>query len=77
MLGAVPGVIGAFKRVVPEDYWSRDTDTEDGHPVAIVACPCGEEPPVRLAGTKTCNCGRAFFYIGEEVRVAFGPRADS
>lgn len=76
MLGAVPSIIGAFKTHVPDEYWTRDA-AEDEYPIAVIACPCGEQPAVRLAGTRTCNCGRAFLFTGTEVRVAFSPAPNS
>lgn len=67
-LKAAPSVIGAFATEVPDDYWNRDAE-EDGFPIAVVACPCGGEPAVRLAGTKECECGRFFLFLGHAVRV--------
>lgn len=69
---AVPGMFSVWdglRRQVPEDFVNHDTD-EDGVPVAVVACPCGETPAVRLAALVTCDCRRVFANIGhDDVRV--------
>lgn len=47
----------------------------DGKPadlIAIVSCPCGEEPEVAQVATAVCKCGRAFILAGERVLVASG-----
>jgi hypothetical protein len=69
---AVPGLFAdwdGLRRQVPEEFVSHDTD-EDGRPVAVVACPCGETPAVPVAGLQACNCRRVFANIGhDDVRV--------
>lgn len=61
-------------KVVPENFWTQDVD-DQGHPVAVVACPCGEEPRPGL-GTypAECRCQRWFFYTGTAVFALNSPR---
>lgn len=72
MFRAVPSMINVFNTIVPEDFWTRDE--ESGELIAVVACPCGEEPKVGVAQTAECACGRFFLGMGDEVRV-FNPNA--
>lgn len=67
MAQAVPGLAEQFSRRVPPEFWNLDRR------VAVIACPCGEEPAAEFAVPATCECGRAYLYDGECVRVAFSP----
>jgi hypothetical protein len=62
-----PGFAAEFARIVPPEFWSVDRRA------AIIACPCKHEPVVELGLTTTCECGRAYLYTGDTVRVAFSP----
>jgi hypothetical protein len=75
MFRAVPILIRAFNVTVPEEFWSVDED-EDGEPLAVIACQCGEEPKLRVAKTAECQCGRFFLFTGQEVRC-FRPENDA
>lgn len=74
---AVPGIFsesGLLETRVPEEFVTLDAD-DQGDPFAVIACPCGETPAVRLAGSKACNCNRVFVNIGRgEVRVSRPPK---
>jgi hypothetical protein len=60
------GIIRQFLNVrVPDEFWSRDADPAG--PIAIVACPCGEEPEVPENQTGECGCGRFYLYVGNRV----------
>jgi hypothetical protein len=63
----VPGFAAQFERQVPAEFWNLDRHA------AIVACPCGQEPIAEAGVPQTCECGRAYLYTGESVRVAFSP----
>lgn len=60
-----------FTKEVPEEMWAaKDWDGDPADLVAVVACPCGEEPAVSQLSTSICKCGRAFILLGERVLVA-------
>lgn len=68
---AVPGFMGGFDKEVPDSMWAAKVfDGEKADLIAVVACPCGEEPEVAQLGTSICNCGRAFILTGDRVLVA-------
>lgn len=69
---AIPGLGRQFKQVVPSEFWSKDVD-DRGLPLAIVACPCGQEPQLRPAGMKVCGCERMYLSLGTEIRVGNSP----
>lgn len=56
---------------IPDAFWSSDVD--DGDEVAVVSCPCGEEPRVPLNSMRACECSRVFFHAGRDVRAANRP----
>lgn len=69
---AVPGLIEQFGVMVPGEFWNEDE--LDGARVAVVACPCGGEPPVvPFNSVLGCACERIFAFTGRNVRVANGP----
>lgn len=69
MLKATPGVIpGFFNKRVPDEFWARDADSLG--PIAIVACPCGEEVAVPEGQMEDCDCGR--WYLNAVDRVLIG-----
>lgn len=76
---AVPGLFSEWNGLdfaVPEEFVSHDAD-EEGRPLAVVACPCGESPVVPLAGLRACNCRRVFANVGhDQVRVYKPPMTD-
>jgi hypothetical protein len=61
-------IIEAFDRVVPGSFWNADVD-DDGDQIAVIACPCGEEPSLAINRTVECDCGRYYMNLGTEVRV--------
>lgn len=73
------GIMGAFDREVPAEYWSQDTRESFpvNLPVAVISCPCGETPEAVAGVAVTCGCERAFLYTGQIVKVAFSPATDS
>lgn len=71
---AIPGLARQFERKVPSEFWSQDADDE-GLPIAIIACPCGEEPQLRPAGMHVCECDRMYLSLGPEIRVGNSPDA--
>ena len=77
LIRAVPQLVAgperAFKRQVPDQFFSFDTDA-DGYPVAVVACPCGETPEVPISRCVECECGRFYFGVGARVLVANSPQ---
>jgi hypothetical protein len=77
LIRAIPSLIHgpnpAFDRRVPPEFWASDTD-EDRAPVAVVACPCGEEPRPRVTQCVECECGRFYLATGNSVLVANSPR---
>ena len=73
---AVPGMAAQFRREVPGDFWSKDTK-EDGTPVAVISCPCGQEPLVEPGRMTECECERFYVHLGNSVRVANSPQLQS
>lgn len=71
---AVPGIFTEWDGLkhVPEEFVSADAD-DDGRPLAVIACPCGETPSVGLALSTTCNCRRVFIGVGHGEVRAFRP----
>lgn len=60
-----------FTKEVPEEMWAaKDWNGEYADLVAVIACPCGEEPEVAQLASAICKCGRAFILAGERVLVA-------
>lgn len=72
-LRAVPGLAAQFKRKVPGEFWTTDA-LDDGTPVATIACPCGEQPTVRLGACEECRCERFYLSTGTTIRVANSPQ---
>lgn len=71
MAQAVPGIMALFSKTVPEEMWATKEFTGvAADRVAVVACPCGEEPEVAQLLSTICKCGRAFILAGERVLVA-------
>lgn len=77
LLRAVPSLFAGakppFGKKVPDDFYTQDAD-EDGTVVYVIACPCGAEPRVPLAGCTECRCWRFYLAVGGSVRVANSPR---
>lgn len=67
----IPGFAERFERVVPTSAWNG------GPTWAVVTCPCGEAPDLERGVPTPCECGRAFLFTGESVRVAFSPSEGS
>lgn len=69
-------VFAEFNREVPSEFWNEDV--EAARSIAVVACPCGSEPHVKLHSTEFCeSCDRVFWYLGDKLLVARDPsRAD-
>lgn len=63
-----PGLAELFAQEVPGSFWNQDTD-EDGDPIAVIACPCGEEPVCELNRSVECPCERFYLFLGDRVRV--------
>lgn len=57
-----------FDTKVPGDFWAQDTD-EEGEPIAIIACPCGEEPTLHPGEAVECSCERFYLAAVDQVRV--------
>lgn len=58
-----------FDRDVPPEFWTEDVE-EDGTPVAILACVCGETPKVPVYHTAACpGCDRVFANLSGRVKV--------
>jgi hypothetical protein len=53
-------------RMVPAEFWAQDVN-EDGTVVAVVACPCREEPRVPELALVQCACQRCYFHGVKEV----------
>lgn len=72
-------LIEAFDREVPSEYWSLDTvdSFPRALPVAVISCPCGETPEAVAGVAQTCDCGRAFLFSGQAVKVAFSPASNT
>jgi hypothetical protein len=61
-----------FDKEVPPDFWNEDAEAERA--VAVIACPCGESPEVKLHSTEFCTgCERVFWFLGDKVLVAKDP----
>lgn len=75
VLRAFPWVLAAFTGRVPPEFMAETV--ENGNPVIVIACPCGEEPALRWGmrsySIEECACGRFFLHDGQEVRVATDP----
>lgn len=72
---AIPLVMAAaFTGEVPPIMLADDV-AEDGTPVTVIPCTCGEEVIVRLAATAECKCGRWFANFGSKVKVCRPPDA--
>lgn len=72
----VPGFIDQFQRV-PADYWTADTQ-EMGEVevlIAVVRCPCGEEPLVEHGRSRECGCERLYLYFGDRPAPGCASRA--
>lgn len=70
---SLPWMLRYFDRRVPDEFWMLEGEGTDS--VAIVACPCGIEPPPRVPFNRLTqcegpDCGRMFFYDGKRVLVA-------
>lgn len=62
---------------VPADYWTQDTELVDEVQVqmAVVRCPCGQEPIVERFGTRQCHgCSRHYAFTGQRVYVTNSPK---
>lgn len=67
----MPGIIGLFSKTVPDEMWAtKEFAGESADRIAVIACPCGEEPEVAQLASTICNCGRAFILAGDRVLVA-------
>lgn len=73
MFRAVPGMIDQFSREVPDDFFTLDT-LDDGTPVAVIACPCGETPMPVSGGMAECECERFYLNLGSRIKVANSPQ---
>jgi hypothetical protein len=71
---AVPGLAEQFNREVPGEFFTTDT-LDDGTPVAVISCPCGEQPKPPLGGMTECACERFYLNLGKRIRVANTPPA--
>lgn len=69
---AVPGLLSQYRKRVPPEFLSDDVE-EDGQPVRVVACPCGEAPRVPVGRSVECACERFYLAIGSGVCVANSP----
>lgn len=58
-----------FRDSVPDEMWSQDAE-EDGTPVAVIACPCGEQHVAPFCRITATDCGRFFANFGKRVKVA-------
>lgn len=70
-----PWLKSAFQEI-PGEFWVADVE-DDKTSVAVVACPCGEEPRVAENQSHQCPCGR--FYLnasGESAYVTNTPKED-
>lgn len=69
----MPGLLAQFARKVPPAFLSDDIE-DNGQPVRVVACPCGETPRVPVGRSAECACERMYLAIGGGVRVANSPQ---
>lgn len=69
---ALAQVYAAFDKEVPADFWNEDVEAAET--IAIISCPCGAEPQVKLHRTEFCSgCDRVFWFIGDTIKVARNP----
>jgi hypothetical protein len=68
-LRGMPWLIEYFDQQVPPAFWAEDV-SDEGEPIVLVSCPCGEEPQVRPATCVECACERFYFAVGGRVLVA-------
>lgn len=61
-------IVEHFDRAIPGEFWFWDIDDEGEH-LAVIACPCGEEPGVSPIRMTECECGRYYLNLVTEVRV--------
>lgn len=70
-LRAVPHLLSFFDKVVPEEFWTEESDVAGTR--IVIACPCGEEPVLeyrlRSYSIAECDCERFFMHDGTQVRV--------
>lgn len=71
---AIPGFFDQFAPI-PDEFWNKDADEDLS--IAVVACPCGEEPSVGLNAMTECECERVFAFTGKGVRVANSPKGQT
>jgi hypothetical protein len=77
LMSGLPGVAmmaswGVRVRKVPAAFWSLDGNA------AVVSCPCGGSPqPVALEPVVDCECGRFFFFDGQDVWAFATPSTES
>lgn len=69
MLRSIPGLAELFEVSVPDEYVAVDLN-DGGYSAATIACPCGATHEVEIGGIVHGECGRAFFWFGDDVRVA-------
>lgn len=68
-LRPMPWLMRHFDKTVPSEFFAMDGDD------AIIACPCGVDPPPRVPFNMPVRCegegcGRWFFFDRQTVRVA-------
>lgn len=68
---AVPGLMAQFNTRVPDQFFAFEV--EDGTAVAVIACPCGEEPKVPIGSCTECTCERFYLATATSARVANSP----
>lgn len=75
--------LGMTLTAIPSEYWAQDVD-DDGNTVAIVACPCGHTPSMKVGQARPCRapepcddeeaqwaeCPRGYAFSGRTVLVA-------
>lgn len=61
-------LLSCYEQTIPDDFWAEDVD-EQGDEIAVVACPCGEEPIVYPMRSVECACGRFYLHTIKHVRV--------
>lgn len=66
---ALPGLWERFKPVARR-WWRR----AENRGAAVVRCPCGEHPEVRVGSTQACTCERVYFFDGSRLHVANSPQ---
>jgi hypothetical protein len=80
---AFPALMAQMTRI-PDDYWSREAEKEEGIEVvmAVVRCPCGTDTIVELGDSAECAgtqksgapCKRFYLYLVDRVYVANSPK---